>query len=119
MFKCLSSLFFLISFNVYADVWYQIGYNNTELECPDVIEIKGQRYVISNECYGHQKSNFQIESGFLVHNQFLITFSERQITSRSFLQGLSKSLSLDIEQLASGEVRLRQGLNQFHFIVID
>jgi hypothetical protein len=109
----------LMSFNVYSQVWYQIGQNKTDIECPDILEIKGHGYVISNECYGQKARNYQIESGQITVNQSTMTLSERHIISRSFLQSVSKTLNLEMVQLASGDVGLRQGMSQFNFIIID
>ncbi len=119
MINYLCVLLLLISINLHAEVWYQIGYKDTELECPDVIEITKQHYVISNECYGQEVDEYRIETGALTLSNRLITFSNREVLSRSFLQGLSNTLSLDIKQGASGEVQILQGQNQFNFIIIN
>ncbi len=119
MINYLSVLLLFISVNLHAEVWYQIGYKDTELECPDVIEITKQHYVISNECYGHEQDDYQIERGLLTLSNRRITFSNRDVLSRSFLQGVSNTLSLDIKQGTSGVVQLRQGQNLFNFLVIE
>jgi len=108
-----------MSVNLNAEIWYQIGRGNTELECPDVIEIMIENYVISNECYGQEADDYRIETGVLTISNRLITFSKRDVLSRSFLQGLSNTLSLDMKQGTSGELQLRQGQNQFNFIIIN
>lgn len=107
------------SSSIFAETWFQISHDMSEIACPDVVEIKRKHYEIRNECYGDSKDEYRLEEGELHISNSQVEFLNRSVFLRSFLQGKAKQVTLGFAEYPTGEIRLYQGKNQYSFIRIE
>ncbi|MBQ4836585.1 hypothetical protein [Pseudoalteromonas luteoviolacea] len=113
----LSSVFVSVfSFSVYSQAWLQVESN---VECPDLLKLQGERYSIYNDCYGTDPRHPIIETGNIILNENHITFHTRSINQDSFLQRGTNSIKLIVLLKTDAKLHLRYGKSIFKFKKVD
>ena len=84
-----------------------------------MLELDEHAYVIRNECYGKNKEEYILETGLFLIQEKTMVLKQRQIHSRSFIQGVSKTVVLNSHFSTSGEMRLEHRNNRYYFLAVD
>lgn len=112
MSKILAVFILAISIWANAQTWIQHG---DDIECPDVLNIQGESYIIFNDCYGFDPKEPIIETGKIAWEGDYISFLYRKVRQRSFLQGDAKSQKLKVLKNNGSELHLQDESRVFKF----
>ncbi len=112
MSKIVALSIFLLSFSANAETWIQY---DEKIECPDVLELSGNNFIIFNDCYGLDPKEPIIETGKVEIGNNYFFFSDRKIKQQSFLQENTKRQKLKVLLKTKDELKLQSGTKVFMF----